>query len=368
MPGATASDRPTRRARCASRLSVSVSTATIPASKPASTQLFQRLLVRDELVVRLHRGSRLLVLAVPAQAGEDRGETLFLQEWAQPCRVQAGDGKSVQVFGDGRIVPQQHKLPRDARQVGELDQVAAPLGLADFFGPREQRIEVSVFADQLRRRLDADSRNARHIVAGIAGKGLHIDNLLGRHAEALDHLRVADPALFHRVEQRYPFIDKLHQVLVGGDDRDLGAELRRPARIGRDDVVRLIAGQFGDLEVQRPYGVPDQRELRHEFRRRVRAVRLVVGVDVVAEGRAGHVEHDGDPVGIGILDQPHQHGREAIDGVDGGAVGPRHRRQGMEGAEDVAGAVDQEDVAGRAPGQWAARRSAPSFSTKRRPQ
>ena len=46
-----------------------------------------------------------------------------------------------------------------------------------------------IFADQLRRGLDADAGHARHVVGGIAGQRLHVDHLVRRHAELLDHLR-----------------------------------------------------------------------------------------------------------------------------------------------------------------------------------
>ena len=41
----------------------------------------------------------------------------------------------------------------------------------------EQRFEIAVLADQLRRRLHADARHARHIVDGIARERLHVHDL-----------------------------------------------------------------------------------------------------------------------------------------------------------------------------------------------
>ena len=79
-----------------------------------------------------------------------------------------------------------------ARLVGELDQLLAALGLLDLAGARQQRVEVAVLVDQLGRRLDADARHARHVVDRIAGQRLHVDDLVGRHAELLHHLVAPD--------------------------------------------------------------------------------------------------------------------------------------------------------------------------------
>ena len=78
------------------------------------------------------------------------------------------------------------------RLLGVVDQRLAPLRLLDLAGAREQRFEIAVFVDQLRGGLDADARHARHVVGRIADQRLHVDHLLRRHAEFLDHLVAAD--------------------------------------------------------------------------------------------------------------------------------------------------------------------------------
>jgi hypothetical protein len=45
-----------------------------------------------------------------------------------------------------------------------------------------------------------------------------------------------------------------------------------------------------------------------------------------------------------IGEEARQHLGEAEDGIHRRAIRPGHRRQGVEGAEDVAGAVDQDEV------------------------
>ena len=62
----------------------------------------------------------------------------------------------------------------------------AALVLLDLRRAGEQRFEVAVFADELRRGLDADAGHSRHVVGGVADQRLHVRHLRGRHAELLD--------------------------------------------------------------------------------------------------------------------------------------------------------------------------------------
>ena len=101
-------------------------------------------------------------------------------------------------------------------------------------------------------------------------------------------------------------------------------------------------------DVERLHRVADQRELRHQLLRRRRPLRLVLRVDLVAERLRAGIEDDGE-VGrlvavLGLPQQLPQHLAEAVHRADRQPVGrPRQRRQRMEGAENVAGAVDQID-------------------------
>ncbi len=147
-----------------------------------------------------------------------------------------------------------------------------------------------------------------------------------------------------------PGLDQLHQVLVGGDDRHVAAGGQRLLGVGGDQVVGLVAVLLDAGDVEGLDGVADQRELRHQLFGRRRAMRLVVLVDLVAERLLAGVEDDGQmrrPAALaGVLQQLPQHGAEAVHGADRQAVGrARQRRQRVEGAEDVARAVDQVDVA-----------------------
>ena len=140
------------------------------------------------------------------------------------------------------LVVEQHKLPRDPRLLGILDQRLAPLRLFYFAGTKQQCLQVAVFDDQLRGGLDADAGHAGDVVGGIAGQRLHLDHLFRRHAKLLDHLGNADAAILHGVVHGHPVGDELHQVLVGRDDGRGRATLAGLAGVGRDQIVGLETG------------------------------------------------------------------------------------------------------------------------------
>ena len=237
----------------------------------------------------------------------------------------------------------------DARLLGIVDQGLAALVLLDLAGARQQRFKVAIFADQLCGGLDADARHARHVVAGIADQRLDLDDFFRRHAEFLDHLVAADPLVLHGVVHDDGRADELHQILVGGDDRCRCLRLVGEPRIGRDQVVGLIAGLFEAGDVEGVHRVANERELRNEVVRRRVAVGLVFGIHFRAERLFRFVEHHREmrrPVfRLHIAQQFPQHVAEAEHGIDLQAVGfAAERRQRVIGAENVARSVDQEDV------------------------
>ncbi len=173
--------------------------------------------------------------------------------------------------------------------------------------------------------------------------------LSGGDAEFLHHLGGADAAVLHGVVHDDAVVDELHQVLVGGDDGGGGAGFARLAHIGRDQVVGLEAGLLEARQVEGAHRVADQRELRDEVVRRVRPVRLVVGIELVAEGLLRLVEHHGEMgrplLRLHVAQQLPQHVAEAVHGIELQPVGlAGQRRQGVIGPEDVGRSVDQEDV------------------------
>ena len=223
----------------------------------------------------------------------------------------------------------------------------APLGLADLAGAGQQGFEIAIFLDQLGGRLDADTRNARNVVDGVAGQRLHIDDPIRCDTELLLHFVRPDGAVVDRVEHDDPRTDELHQVLVRGDDGHFRTRLARNAGVGGDQVVRLPAVALDAGHLEGPHRFTDQGELWHQFVRRRRPMRLVFGENIVAEGPPAGVEDHRQMVGLGFLQQLDQHVDKAENGIDGRAIRPRQRRQLVERPKDKAGAVDQKNVARR---------------------
>ncbi len=292
-------------------------------------------------LVRVHAGGG-------ADAAGDGGELHRLEEGQQPLRVGILHAELVERHVEIHAAVELDELARDARELGVLDQVLPALGLLDLLGVRQEVLQVAIFEDELRRRLHADAGHARHVVDRIARQRLHVAHEARLDAELLDHLRHADALVLHLVVHLDAVADELHQVLVGGHDRHRRARLARLAGIGRDQVVGLEALLLDAVHGEGAGRVADDLELRPQILRRLRPVRLVVGVDLVAE-RDGRVVEDhremGRRLAVGLAQQLPQHVAEAVHGPDRQAVRlARQRRQGVVGAEDVGGAVDEVDV------------------------
>src|SRR6185312_12980309 len=73
------------------------------------------------------------------------------------------------------------------------------------------------------------------------------------------------------------------------------------ARIGGDQIIRFVAFEFDRADIEGRGGLAYQLELRHEVRRRLWAMRLILVVKLVAEARLGAIEHHRKVVGVGVL-------------------------------------------------------------------
>ncbi len=306
--------------------------------------------------VRTGGGDRIHIdIETLADAARQRVELHVLEEADQRFRVRLAHTHRLEFLLDGNIPVEFHEPLRDARLFGEFDQVLATLVLLDLGGAREKRFEITIFLDELRGGLDPDTGDARHVVGGIAGERLHVDDLFRRHAELLDDLVARNVLELHRVEHVDAVVHELHQILVGRNDGDARACLMREPRIGGDEIVRLEAGLFDAGEAEGAGRIAHQRELRHEIFRRFDPVCLVFGINVVAESLRARIENDGEmgrlELVLRVLDQLVKHVAEARDGADRKPIGlASERRQRMIGAEDVARAIDQEEMVALADG------------------
>ena len=91
-----------------------------------------------------------------------------------------------------------------------------------------------------------------------------------------------------------PSADELEEILVAGDDRDVESRGARLHRQRADHVVGLESLERQDGHAERFAGLSHQWHLLGQVGRHRRAVRLVVGGEVVAKRRAGQIERRGD--------------------------------------------------------------------------
>ena len=230
-------------------------------------------------------------------------------------------------------------------------------------GVGEQRVEIAIFADQRRRRLDADAGHAGHVVRSVADQRLDVDDLLRRHAEIIDDALAVDAPLrpvaglaaragFEIVELD-AIADELHQVLVRRDDEHLGAGRARLLGVGGDDVVGLVARLLHRLEAEGAHRLAHQRKLRLQVVGHLAAGALVVGIDLLAEGVLRLVEDDGH---VGRHDADRALAHELVELGAEEAERPGRQPVGAvivfgvlvdrleKGAIDEGRAIDQEDV------------------------
>jgi tetrahydromethanopterin S-methyltransferase subunit F len=108
--------------------------------------------------------------------------------------------------------------------------------------------------------------------------------------------------------------------------------------------VGLIAAHVDRRHVERLDRAVDDLELRDQLLGRGRTVGLVLGINLVAEGLARGVEDHRDMVRVGVVEDLHQHLREAVHRVDRRPVGTGQRPDGIKSPENKPGPVDQIDM------------------------
>ncbi len=137
--------------------------------------------------------------------------------------------------------------------------------------------------------------------------------------------------------------DELEEILVAGGDHDVIAAIARRAGERADEVVGFPLGRADDRNVKSLEDFVHERDLHDQIVRHRPAVFLVIRILRGAHRLPPLVERHGDAVGIEILEQHPQRGREAVDRV---RRKPRRRRQvadGEVGAIDVVAAVNDEE-------------------------
>ncbi len=126
--------------------------------------------------------------------------------------------------------------------------------------------------------------------------------------------------------------DQLVGITVACDDDHVVVARGGLGRQSRQDVVGFEAGRFDDRDLHRVDELADKAHLLAQDVGGLGPVGFVARDHLVAEGRLGPVEGHDQLVGLVLLDEVHEHGREAVDGVrhlpGGGSHGGRERKKG----------------------------------------
>ena len=185
-----------------------------------------------------------------------------------------------------------------------------------------------------------------NVVGAVADQGQEIDHLLRVHIELRLHAVAVEHRVVHGVDEGDRAVDELRHVLVAGGDEHLLAGLRGATGEGADHVVGFHAGHAQQRQPLRPDDLHQRLDLRAQLIGHPRAVRLVLGEQLVAEGFAGRVEHHGDAARLIVLEELQQHVEHPEERPGRLAARVGQRRQGVERPIDVRGAVDEDQVGG----------------------
>ena len=214
----------------------------------------------------------------------------------------------------------------------------------------EHPVDVPVGRDEPGRRLLPHPGHPGEVVGGVTAKGRVLRVLLGHHPRPLLYpgLVVEDVVAHAPAVVEHPdvgVLDELVGVPVAGHDDDVVAPVPGLGGQGGDDVVGLEARHLHHRYAQRLHHLADQAHLLAEDVGGLGPPRLVVGHQLVAEGGLGTVEGYGYAFRAVVLEQVHEHGGEAEDGVGHLTRHGRHvRGKGEEGPVGQGVAVEQEQL------------------------
>ena len=319
-------------------------------------QRVQRRLVGDGGVVALDGvaggggGSGGVLVGVVGLAGghpvDEAEELKAAEELHDVGAAVATPAGGLEVEADGGVAAQRDEVEAEVGGVAMgLQERALPLGhLVEVVVDGLDGAELHEQADG---RLLADAGDAGDVVGGVAAQGLEVDELVGGEAAVAlaDAGLVEDKLLGHAVLEHDADAggDKLEDVRVAGEDKDVDVLGLRLLAEGAEEVVGLQAVELVDGDLEGLHEAADVGELLCELRGHLRALGLVGLEALVAEGGGGQVERDGEVGGLEVLHGLAEHLGEAVDAADllaGGADGER-TLDGMPGPMDHGMAIQE---------------------------
>ncbi len=260
--------------------------------------------------------------------------------------------QTVEINFERHVCFKRYELPRDFCLVSKSDDIFTTFVLLDLRSACEQRIKIAKLFQQLRSGLRANAWNSRYIIGAIASQRLQIDHLFRRHAPFFNHFRDRNLLVLHAVIHGHLWRHELHEIFIGRNDCNIAACIFSQTGIGCDQVVGLKTFLFDARQIECTRCLTDQAELRNEIFRRRGAVCLILGKNLFAESLRRVIENDRKMrrhhTNIGaarILQQLPQHVAETRHGPNRQAVRlTRQRWQGMIGTENIARAVNEEEM------------------------
>ncbi len=245
----------------------------------------------------------------------------------------------------GKIIAQRHQPLGEQRLFTELLQLVLHLAF-DFIEAGQQILNRTELGDKLDGRLLPDSRHPRHVVGAIAGQRLHFHHLVRGAAEALLHLLQPEDLVLHGIEHAHPLGNDLHQILVARNDGHLHPFGGMLSGQRSDDIIGLVALNLQRRQVESPHQILDQRNLRHQVLRHRRAVGLVFGINLLAEGRPPGVKHHRQVIRRMLAHHLEQHVGKTVHGIGRHPLGIGQVADGEIGAVDITRTVDQVEAFG----------------------
>ena len=281
------------------------------------------------------------------QLGRLGAETEAREEVEQGRRVGLAQGQSLQL-GPLRHVRTQVAVGLDGDEAAPLGQPIQGLAQVlardalDGVCSGDHAVERAMLGDPLHGRFRPHLLHTGHVVHGIPDQGQVVDDEVRWHAELGHHARHVELLVGHGVDQGDVLGHQLGHVLVAGGDHHavtgFGAHLGKRA----DGVIGLDAGHFQDGPAHQPHHLVDGLDLGAQVVGHGRTVPLVLGVPLVAEGRALGVKHAHGMFARHLVTQATQHVDHAVHRAGGLALRPAQVGHGVESAVQVAGAVDQQ--------------------------
>ena len=184
---------------------------------------------------------------------------------------------------DGNVATQRHQLKRYTGIFNICEDSFATLVLFNLSGFGQNAFQRPKVIDKLRGRFQTNARNAGNVVGGVSGQSLHIDNLFRINAEFFFNVFRRKELVFHRIIEFDAGTNKLHQILVAGNNNNLKPLSQRHIGISGNQVVRLISLHFQVIKVQRFYRFADDGELRNQIFGNFFTRAFVVGKNIVTE-------------------------------------------------------------------------------------